>query len=94
MTHHKITFTQVVQAVLSTVITTGFFAVIILLMFAGIDATMKDVLLVLIGALGAAFGAVTQYFFGSSYGSAKVKEDLMMRTSGPTIVKDGDDNDR
>ena len=35
-----------------------------------VNTSMRDALLILIGSLGAAFGAVVNYFFGSSKGSA------------------------
>lgn len=72
-----------VQAALALLILTGFFAAIWLAMTREVTASMRDALLILIGSLGAAFGAVVNYYFGSSSGSAK-KDELLSRdgTSG------------
>ena len=72
MKHHTIA----IQAALAGIVTLGFFGVLALLVFAKIDAGIKDPLLILLGALSAAFGALMNYYFGSSSGSAK-KDELM-----------------
>lgn len=41
----------------------------------------REALLILIGSLGAAFGAVINYWFGSSSGSAR-KDELMAQSRG------------
>ena len=46
----------------------------------------REPLLILIGSLAAAFGAVVQYFFGSSAGSAR--KDELLAQSQP-VPKDG-----
>lgn len=59
-----------VQAFLGIVITAGFFGVLWLLMTLEGNGNMRDALLIMVGALGAAFGAIVNYYFGSSSGSA------------------------
>ena len=48
----------------------GFFSVMALMIFQELPPTGRDSLLVLVGALGAAFGSIIQYYYGSSSGSA------------------------
>ncbi len=68
-------FNKYVQAFLATAITVGFFGVIAaLLMIKEVPPGVKDILLVLLGALLASWKEVTGYFFGSSSGSAKKDE--------------------
>jgi hypothetical protein len=68
-------FNRWIQAFLAIVVTFGFFGVIAWLMYAGkIDPGVKDILLVLLGALLASYKEITGYFFGSSSGSAKKDE--------------------
>lgn len=54
---------------LAAAIVLGFFGVIGLMIFQELPETGRDSLLVLVGALGAAFGGIVQYYFGSSTGS-------------------------
>jgi hypothetical protein len=49
----------------------GFFGVLVLLIFRGLPPTGDQVLMMMIGALGAAWGASVQYFVGSSSGSSR-----------------------
>ncbi len=68
-------FNKYVQAFLATAITVGFFGVIAaLLTIKEVPPGVKDILLVLLGALLASWKEVTGYFFGSSSGSAKKDE--------------------
>jgi len=60
-----------VQALLAFVLTVGFFACIWMVTKTEVSSSMRDALLILIGSLGAAFGAVVNYYFGSSSGSAQ-----------------------
>jgi membrane protein YqaA with SNARE-associated domain len=70
-----------VQAALSFAILAGFFAVIwVIVRFEG-HSNMRDALLIMVGALGAAFGAVVNYYFGSSSGSARKDEAMLVKES-------------
>lgn len=57
-------------AILAGVITVGFFSVLIFMLLRGVPKEGGEALLVLLGALGAAWGSVVQYYYGSSKGSA------------------------
>ena len=65
-----------VQASVAFVVLFGFFGAIWLVMVGEVNPSMRDALLILIGSLGAAFGAVVNYYFGSSSGSAR-KDELL-----------------
>lgn len=65
-----------VPDILSLLITLGFFGVLYVMLMDGVPEGEKDVLLVMLGALGTAWANVCQYWFGSSTGS-KDKTDLM-----------------
>jgi drug/metabolite transporter (DMT)-like permease len=65
-----------VQAALAVAVLVGFFGCIWLVMSHEVQASMRDALLILIGSLGASFGSVVSYYFGSSSGSA-VKNQLL-----------------
>lgn len=67
-----------IKAVLAVLITVGFFGTLASLIAYGKPAAGGDALLVMLGALGAAFTGVVSYFFGSSSGSA-AKTELMAR---------------
>lgn len=58
-----------VQASIAFLVITGFFGAIWLVLTRDVSNGMRDALLILIGSLGAAFGAVVQFYFGSSSGS-------------------------
>jgi hypothetical protein len=58
------------QSLLAVLILSGFFGCIYLVMLHDVKPEMRDSLLILIGGLAAAFGAVVNYYFGSSKGSA------------------------
>lgn len=58
--------------ILGSLIVVGFFASLIVLLFktTAIPAGSRDAIMLLFGSLIASFGAVVQYFFGSSKGSS------------------------
>jgi hypothetical protein len=65
-----------VQGALAFLIVAAFFGCIWLAMTREVSPNMRDALLILIGSLGAAFGAIVNYYFGSSSGSAR-KDELL-----------------
>jgi drug/metabolite transporter (DMT)-like permease len=72
--------------ILAGIIVSGFFALLGLLLFHPLPPDSSGVIFMLFGALSAAFGAVVQYFFGSSKGSAD-KTELLNKASQPTPPK-------
>jgi hypothetical protein len=64
---------------LSLLIVVGFFILTYTLFFVELSAGSRDTALVLLGVFGSGFGAVINYFFGSSEGS---KEKTKMMTKG------------
>lgn len=48
---------------------TGFFALIVILVFFDIKEGSKEIVYTLLGSFGTAFGMAMNYFFGSSEGS-------------------------
>lgn len=69
---------DVTPKVLAVLITTGFFGVLAYMLAYGVPAKGGEALLVLLGALGGAWGAVVNYYFGSSKGS-DAKTEAMAR---------------
>lgn len=65
--------------ILSIVITIGFFGVLIRILLSGMPAVGGEALLVLLGALGAGWTQVGNFYFGSSHGSA-TKTELLARS--------------
>lgn len=63
-----------VPALLAVLITVGFFGILIGMLAGTLKATDNQALLILLGALGAAWGAVVNYFFGSSADSGRKTE--------------------
>ena len=66
--------------VLAWVIVLGFFSLIAVLLYVPLPEDSTGVVFMLFGSLSAGFGAVIQYFFGSSWGS-EVKTTLLAKTS-------------
>jgi hypothetical protein len=63
-----------VPALLAVLITVGFFGILIGMLYGSLKATDNQALLILLGALGAAWGNVVNYFFGSSADSGRKTE--------------------
>ena len=63
-----------VQASIAFLVIAGFFGCIWMVRAGEVHSSMRDALLLLIGSLGAAFGAIVNYYFGSSLGSARKDE--------------------
>jgi len=60
-----------VPSILAVLITVGFFGILIGMLAGWLTAADNQALLIMLGALGAAWGAVVNYFFGSSAGSSE-----------------------
>jgi len=60
----------------------GFFGLIGALMFVEIPTKQSEVMFMLFGTLSAGFGAVIQYFFGSSKGSSEKTEHIAKLKAG------------
>ena len=57
-------------AVLTLIVTIGFFAVLAYLIANGIPESGRDAILIMLGTLGSAWMACVSYFVGSTVGSA------------------------
>jgi len=68
--------------ILAVIIVTGFFGILIAMMMGLLTATDQQALLILLGSLSAGFGAVLNFFFGSSRGSQN--KDILLANSTPT----------
>jgi hypothetical protein len=63
-----------VPGFLAVLITGGFFGILIGMMSGKLTTDDNQALLIMLGALGAAWGGVVNYYFGSSAGSARKDE--------------------
>ena len=72
------TKSTIAKYILASIIVIGFFSLLGLLLFQPLPPDTSGVIFMLFGALSAAFGAVVQYFFGSSQSSAD-KTDIMVK---------------
>jgi gas vesicle protein len=70
-----------IPGLLAVIIVVGFFAILICMMLGILKTTDQESLLILLGALSAGFGAVLNFFFGSSHGSQA--KDAMLANSAP-----------
>lgn len=66
-----------VPAILAILVTIGFFGILLGMMTGSLAASEQGALLIMLGALGAAWGSVINFYFGSSNGSQA--KDAMMR---------------
>jgi hypothetical protein len=72
-----------VQAFLAFAVCVGFFAALWLVLKNDVDSSMRDALLILIGNLATCFGAIVNYYFGSSSGSQQKTELLGNKPTEP-----------
>ena len=70
-----------IPAVLAILITLGFFGILIGMLRGDLTATDNQALLIMLGALGAAWGAVVNFFFGSTAESGRKTE--LLAKAGP-----------
>lgn len=67
-----------VPALLAVLITVGFFGILVGMLSGALKSSENQALLIMLGALGAAWGAVVNYYFGSSADSGRKTELLSM----------------
>ena len=67
--------------VLAIIIVAGFFGILIAMMMGKLTVSDQQALLILLGSLSAGFGAVLNFFFGSSKGSQN--KDILLANSTP-----------
>lgn len=67
--------------ILAVIIVVGFFGILIAMMLGKLTVTDQQALLILLGSLSAGFGAVLNFFFGSSRGSQN--KDVLLAQSTP-----------
>ena len=80
-------FNRYIQAFLAVTITVGFFAVIGVLFYkTDIPSPVKDILLVMLGALLASWKEITGYFFGSSSGSARKDDQIAAAAAASSVA--------
>ena len=74
------------MARLAVAITIGFFAVLLVLMFAPVNEAMKDPLLLMLGALISSFTQIVSYYFGTTSSSAKKDDTITELTKTAAAV--------
>lgn len=75
----RIATKSVTADVLAVVVVAGFFAILVLMMTGSLTVSDQQALLILLGSLSAGFGAVLNFFFGSSKGSQN--KDVLLASS-------------
>lgn len=81
--------TATIRWILGAMIVFGYFGTLHSLMINGIPSVNSEPIWILIGGLSAAFGALVQFYFGSSSGStAKTAMLERMGNSGPEKLPD------
>lgn len=73
---------QSLLLILASIICSGFFASLVCLMFVTIPPAQNNVVMAMVGVLGAAFTGVVSYFFGSSQSSAVKSEQMAAIAKG------------
>lgn len=68
--------------ILAIIIVTGFFGILVAMMLGVLTVSDQQALLILLGSLSAGFGAVLNFFFGSSRGSQN-KDVLLAQAPAP-----------
>ena len=71
-----------VPKVLAMAVTAGFFGILLLMAFRPLPGTNKDLVNVIVGALGTAWISIIGYYFGTSVGSMR-KTELLAKPSVP-----------
>jgi hypothetical protein len=66
-------------AILAILVTTGFFGVLGTMLFGVWHPSDNNALLILLGSLGTSWGAIVNFYFGSSAGSAR-KDELLAQS--------------
>lgn len=69
--HREIETKDLTPKILAYAITAGFFGMLLAMMFNAIPDANRDILNIMLGALGSTWASVTAYFFGSTKGSAE-----------------------
>ena len=70
-----------IPGTLAIIIVSGFFGILVAMMLGYLKTTDQQSLLILLGALSAGFGAVLNFYFGSSHGSQN--KDFLLQQSKP-----------
>lgn len=70
-----------IPGALAILIVLGFFGILIAMMTGALKASDQQALLILLGSLAAGFGAVLNFYFGSSHGSQN--KDVLLANSTP-----------
>lgn len=77
----KALWKQIFQYTLAAIVVFSLLAIVVVLIYADLDETVQDSLMILLGVLASGFMAVINYFFGSSKGSAD-KNEMIGRSNG------------
>jgi hypothetical protein len=72
---------SIIPGVLAVIIVAGFFIILVAMMLGHLKTSDQQALLILLGALSAGFGAVLNFYFGSSHGSQN--KDALLANSVP-----------
>lgn len=75
----QIAVKSITPNILAVIIVTGFFGILITMMMGLLTVSDQQALLILLGSLSAGFGAVLNFFFGSSRGSQN--KDVLLANS-------------